>query len=327
MLKKTLLLMGIAVAAQGLYAETLSPEQALQRLNTSADGKKMLNSKNNPRLAFTAKDESGNPAVYVFNRGEGAGTMIVAANDLAEPLLGYTDNGDFNPQDVAPGFAYWMKEYARQISYAEAHGIAPKKTRQKAPDWTYIAPLMETQWNQMTPYNSMTPIIGRSNAPTGCVATAMAQIMNYWKYPVTGKGKLSYTNDYTQETLTMYFDREDFAWDKMLPRYISGKYTQEQADAVAYLMKACGYSTQMQYASDASGTQSQKAGNALFTYFGYDGSVAYAQRVMYTTDEWNSLIYDQLKNVGPVFYDGDSPEGGHAFVVDGFDGNGRCSAG
>lgn len=102
----------------------------------------------------------------------------------------------------------------------------------------------------------------------------------------------------------------------------SGSYTQEQADAVSLLMKACGYSVEMSYGSQASGAQSFKLANAAVEYFKYDRSIYYTERDFYSADQWTRLIYDNIKNVGPVIYDGSSIDGGHSFVCDGYDGNG-----
>lgn len=319
--KKSILLGISVILASTGFAAGLTPAQALERASSSAEGKRLIGIKAQPQLAFTYEDKSGDAAVYVFNQPQNGGMMFLSADDIAMPVLGYTDSGCFDSSDVPPVVAYWLGEYAREIEYAKRSGRAVSSARQAYPSsWTYVHPRLTTQWNQDAPYNRLTPELGNSHAPTGCVATAMAQVMNYWKYPETGQGSIAYYLG--SQMLTMQFDREKFQWDEMLNRYVNGNYTEEQAYAVSYLMKACGYSTEMGYTRNGSGTPTGKAGIALVKYFNYDGNIKRALRCTHSDLEWATMVYDQVKNVGPVIYDGDSPDGGHAFVVDGYDGNG-----
>lgn len=318
-MKKTFLLIAGALMASGAFAEALTPEQALQR--AAADGGRTMKATVQPKLTYTAMTALGQPAVYVFNQ-EGGGTLFLSADDVALPMLGYTDEGTFDPANIPPVINYWLGEYARQIEYALTHGSAPvrKNARQVYPTtWTYIAPMVKTKWDQGTPYNLQTPNSGSDHTPTGCVATATAQVMKYWNYPDVGQGKQSYSSN--GRSLSMSFN-QPFQWDKMLDTYVPGQYTDEEADAVSYLMKACGYGAKMQYAMGGSGTQTSLAGLALVEFFKYDSDIQYGVRNYYTDSEWTEIVYNQLKNVGPVIYDGTAPDGGHAFVVDGYDGNG-----
>lgn len=308
-----------ALLAAGAYADTLTPEEALQRA-VAADGARRLAPANTqPRLAYTAKTQKGQPAVYVFSNG-GSGAMLLSASDLAIPMLGYTDSGEFDPDNIPPQMQYWMNEYASQIEYAEENGLKPQSTNVAyafPSDWTFIAPMVKTKWDQGRPYSNL---LANTGYATGCVATAMAQIMKYHAFPAIGHGYHSYEDAYGK-TYAMAFDTEPFAWDEMLDEY-TGQYTDAQANAVAYLMKACGYSTNMTYGA-SSGTQVENAGTALCTYFDYDGSLEALQRYQYTHSEWATILYNQLKTVGPVLYSGHSLGNmAHAFVCDGYDGQG-----
>lgn len=303
----------------GAYADVLTPEQALGRLNTSEMARKAP-AMTAPRLAMTTNTPFGEPAVYVFTNDASGSYMILPADDAAIPMLGYSDAGAFNPSDIPPQMQYWLDGYTSQIAAARARGISAPALYAPA-DWEAIAPQIKSKWNQNAPYNNDCPKDGNANSYTGCVATSMAQVMNYFKYPARGKGSNSY---YSQGigSLRMSFGDQDFDWDNMLDVYQSKKYTDEQAAAVAYLMKACGYSVDMQYSSSASGTQSALISGRMIEFFDYDGGAVFANRLLYSTQEWTKMIYDNLKNVGPVIYNGRSPLGGHSFICDGYDGNG-----
>lgn len=321
MMKKPMLLGLAAILASGAFASVLSPEEALQRAIHQNGARKIITMQQaQPRLAYTATTEAGQPAVYVFNN-PGGGSLILSASDVALPVLGYTDSGVIDPANMPPQLQAWLDEYASQIAYAEQNGLQPidkNVTLTYPTDWEYIAPLVKTEWDQGKPYNLLTP----QQTPTGCVATAMAQVMNYWKYPEIGHGAISYTND-INGALTMNFEQQPFAWDDMIDNYTSMSYTQKQADAVAYLMKACGYSSQMAYSGGGSGTQVEKASLALIKYFGYNKNIQSLQRYQFSMTEWATILYNQLKNVGPVIYSGHSLGNyAHAFVADGYDGNG-----
>lgn len=318
----TLLTIAALMAGSG-FAATITPEQALNRAISTVEGRRIASAITQPVLAYTALDASGSPAVYVFNNANNGGTLILSADDVALPVLGYTDEGSFDAHNIPPVVNYWFGEYARQISRAKSAGLSPdagKNAKHGYPaEWKAIHPLMVTQWNQESPYNRLCPTINGKRPPTGCVATAMAQVMYYWKYPEIGEGTGTATAGSKQ---TMDLGERAFEWDKMLPRYTSGHYTDEQADAVAYLMKACGYGATMVYGIGGSGAPGPQAGISMIQNFRYDPGMKRALRCTFRDSDWAALIYEQLLNVGPVIYDGESPEGGHCFVVDGYDGNG-----
>lgn len=324
---KKQLLLGITFASLGLcaYAESLTPEQALNRLSSVDGPKKVRSMKGSPQLVHTAFTEKGNSAVYVFNQPDDSGYLLLSADDVALPLLGYADEGAFDPDNVAPAMQWWLNEYARQIEYATANGITASGTesspRSKAAlaNNTEIAPMLKTDWDQGAPYNNQCPTDATVRTYTGCVATAMAQVMNYWKYPERGTGTISYTASSLDKKLTLNLSKQAFDWDNMLDIYLPGRYNTTQANAVAYLMKACGYAVKMDYGTDSSGALAMNICKGLTKYFNYDGNASYELRMMYSSDEWAQMIYDNLKNVGPILYGGGSYiGGGHSFVCDGY---------
>lgn len=317
MLKKSILFAMAALLAQGAIAETLSPEQALQRAQKGSRRVAGVQAS----LVSTVNTLQNTPAVYVFNQN-GGGSIILSASDKAIPVLGYTDSGSFDPNNVPPQMQYWLDEYAAQIAYAEENNL-PSVTNTNISvsypsSWEFIAPLVKTKWDQGKPYNQD---LKSSAYATGCVATAMAQIMNYHKYPERAVGSVSYTDAYGN-SYSMNLGEKAFDWDNMINEYKDNNYTAAQASAVAYLMKACGYASKMTYGS-ASGTQVESGAFALVTNFDYDGRLEVLQRYNNTNTEWATIIYEQLKNVGPVLYSGHSLGNmAHAFVCDGYDGQG-----
>lgn len=317
---------GFAGAAQ---ARTLSPAEALARVsNDAAKGgahKAPARLSAKAQLVFTKTAADAEPAVYVYNGGNG-GYMLVSADDCALPLLGYSDAGSF-PADTTllpPAMRWWISEYANQIAYARARGLEGGGIKTAVLEGLpAIAPMIKTAWDQGEPYNAQCPTYGSSATYTGCVATAMAQVLNYWQYPEKGKGQISYNAETIQKRLSLNFALKKFDWANMLPAYENGNWTAEQADAVAYLMKACGYAVKMDYGTDSSGALAIYIARGLTRYLDYDPNISYEVRHFYSTTQWNQMIYDNLRDVGPVLYGGGSLiGGGHSFICDGYDGEG-----
>ncbi len=302
------------------YAAPLTPGEALQRANNSGMRKSVSAKAQNLQLSHTFNTETGEAAVYVFNSSNDQGFLLLSADDLASPVLGYSDSGEFDYANMPEQMKWWIDQYARQIDYARANNLKVQQSEATGSDWKAIAPMLTTKWNQDAPYNNDCPIYPATGqrSVTGCVATAMAQLVNYWKQPEVGKGSVRYTpNGYTIP-LTLNLDDQKFDWANMLNKYDQGKYNDAQAAAVAYLMKVCGYTVNMSYTSYASGAASSNVVNALITNFGYNRNISYEQRDYYTTDEWNKLVYDELAAGRPVLYAGQSDGGGHEFVCDGY---------
>lgn len=298
-------------------AAVLTPEQAYNRALSQDTKIHPLSVAESAPILVETKMATGGPAYYVFNNGqESEGFIIVSADDVAEAVLGYSDSGSFDPGNISPATAWWLEEYASQIEWARTSDrVATANTAR--PVWAPIAPMVKTKWNQSKPFNNMCPTINDTHCVTGCVATAMAQIMNYHRWPAThGTSSSSYT--WNGQTLSFDYANTTFDWANMLDVYASGAYNDTQANAVATLMYACGVSVEMSYSTGSSGAPTSYVCNALKDYFGYDKSVHSEYRCYYSTAEWEELIYDQLKTYGPVQYSGHSNSGGHSFVCDGY---------
>lgn len=278
-----------------------------------------------PELAYTSIKE-GKTHFYIFNdkTSDKGGFVIVGGDKLAKPILGYSENGSFDYNAIPENFKWWLSQYDDQISFAIKHpDLIEKVATGTRAGKTDIAALITTKWNQGEPFNNaIDQIPGKGKFVTGCVATAMAQVMKYYQYPTTGIGSHSYTPnvDYAgtgTHTFSVDFGSTAYDWNNMLDIY-SGSYTDAQANAVANLMYSCGVSVDMEYGWNDSGANSTMVPKALIEYFGYDKSAYQAQRAYYSDEAWENLIYGELSAGRPVFYSGTSEHGGHAFICDGY---------
>ncbi len=271
--------------------------------------------------AYKASSMEDENLLYVFNRGENDGFIIIAGDDTAdEMVLGYSDNGTFDYELMPENMRYWLNGYENEIAAARHAG------QQRAKAEAYVSlfnknvgPLVEARWSQDEPYNGQCPEYGTATrCATGCVATAMAQIMYHHKYPEHGVGTKEITSGASIEVID--FANTTYEWDLMTPVY-SSLSTPEECDAVATLMYHVGRSVNMMYGS-ASGAVSADAAHAWATYWNYDKGVIHRDRQYYTIEEWEKLIIEEIDNSRPILYHGQSPEGGHAFVLDGYNSEG-----
>lgn len=319
-MKKHLLLIGVGILSGSAYtyAETLSPEDALSRaIHYEQD--RAMGVIVSPTLAYTSTSSvNGAPGAYVFNNAGGRGYVVVSADDVATPLLGYSDFGKFDPANIAPSLRYWLEFYADQIASATKQEVLDKVM---APEnFTPISPMTKTKWDQDSPYNDLCPTQNGKKCVTGCVATAMAQTMKYYNYPAKGIGSNSYSCSGQQ--LSVNFDQTEYDWDNMLDNYFTGEYTDQQAQAVATLMYSCGVSVNMSYSPSESGASSYDAFAAMVNNFGYDKSMRMARREYFSDQQWQQMAYEQLQQYGPFLYGGAGSDGGHEFVCDGYSSDG-----
>lgn len=304
-----------------LLAAPLTPEQALRRVQGNSALKTPSKSGTSMKLSFSMQTQKGEPAVYIFDRPASSGYLIVSADDTATPLLGYADSGSFDANNMPPQLEWWLSEYASQIDYASANGI--KNTYAPIANKKEIAPLVETKWNQGTPYNNLCPSVNNVKCPSGCVATAMAQVMKFWNYPEVGTGRVTATlpSGGTGEGF-INLAQKPFDWNNMIDSYSGYDYTNEQGNAVATLMQAAGYAAKMNYAPGGSGALSINAAISLSKNFKYNPNIQYLQRLYFNASEWNEIVYNELAAGRPILYGGQSTSVGHEFVCDGYDGNG-----
>ena len=184
--------------------------------------------------------------------------------------------------------------------------LCSRRSGKLSNDYPVISPLVKTKWDQGKPYNDECPRINGVRCVTGCVATAMAQVMNFHKYPERGEGTVIIELKETDDPVSLRLSDRAFDWDNMLDSYVDGKYNKTQSSAVAYLMKACGYSVDMSYSTNESGAAAFYVGKALINNFNYNKNISYEERKYYTSADWQEMVYKELEARRPVLYSGHS---------------------
>ena len=303
------------IASLSAGAEIVSPGQALAIARQTQGMHRAPAQDSHMSLAMTI-DNQDMPAVYVFSAAGDRGFLITAADDNVSPIvLGYADSGSIDTANMPQQMRWLLAQYARSTAFMAENPL--KATR------TAIAPLVKTQWDQLAPYNDLCPTLdGQSQKPpTGCVATAMAQIMKFYDYPTKGQG--SYTNSFTYNgktyTQTANFGSTTYDWANMTDTYTSASTT-AQKTAVATLMRDCGVAARMQYAPTGSGASDLYATMGMINYFNYNKAAKFEMYQWYTTDEWSDLVYNEIAAGRPVMFAGvDEDGGGHEFILDGCD--------
>lgn len=251
---------------------------------------------------------------YVFNSADGEGFVIVAGDDAMPEILAKVDNVRFDSRTIPSQLKWLLQQYeqAYLIHRDNPQSLGSVERKKKTPMLTKTA-----NFGQNAPYNAYCP----NGSPTGCGATAMAIMMHHLQYPSRGVGSHSYSCN--GRTLSLDFDF-DIKWNQILDDY-SGNYTAEQADAVAKLIYAVGVALDMQYGEYES-ISSCSSGTLLAKYFNFNGNPYYlSKNVVSSDEEWENLIDGELDRVGVLVYRGanENDEGGHIFVVDGRDEDGR----
>lgn len=182
-----------------------------------------------------------------------------------------------------------------------------------------VGPLLTDHWHQYAPYNALAPSKDGEQCVVGCIATAMSQVMRYWQYPESGVGSNTYTDSLgCGQLLSSDFSSHRYDWGNMLDEYLPGEYSQEQADAVALLAYDCGISVNMKYGSSSAASPVRQA-MAMRDNFSYDRSIQIYMRDFYTKAEMTLMLKRELAEGRPVLISGYSRNGGHAFVIDGYD--------
>lgn len=302
-------------------AAPLSPRQALQRIKINTATRMSSSEPERMKLVYSEFTADGNPAVYVFD-DTGNGFFVLSGDDIAEPLLGYSPTGHFNIDAIPPQLKWWISEYATQIRQASNNGYRAKQKDSFSSGNAEIPPILKTIWDQGTPFNDMCPEVNGKKCPTGCVATAMAQLMKHWNYPESGTGRVTATfPPGATGSPFMRLDNMKFDWENMLDSY-NGQYSTQQANAVATLMKACGYAASMNYDVDGSGAATFNSAFSFSKNFKYNRNIQCLERRYFNSSLWKEIIYDELAAGRPVMYGGQSVSVGHSFVCDGYDGNG-----
>ena len=322
-----LLAMAVMVIAGSFSAQadvvqaTQAHEIATDFLTHRQGGQRLNGASSSLALAYTRFSlyDHRKPLYYVFADDANGGWVMVAADDRAMHVLGYSESGRFDVNAMPCNMHSLLDSYSSQIEYLLAHpdvNAATVDAPRRGEALPAIAPLLTTAWGQSQPFNNQCPKVGYYPTYTGCVATAMAQVMYYYRYPVEQCRDIpAYTSKRGINLSAL--PAAAFDWESMLTNYYS--YTSAQASAVAQLMRYCGQSVEMDYGTQASNATFQAIPFAMYYYFGYRSSVTTCMRDTTNDADWDQMMYDELALGRPVIYMGnDGNSGGHAFVLDGY---------
>ena len=264
---------------------------------------------NGNRRAINNQSPETNP-FYIFNAQEGSGFVIVSGSTLTEPIIAFSKNGSFSPDSLPEAVKIWLQCSEEQIRKVEAL-CQPVNTQRDSEE--AIEPLLSTQWHQTSPYNSKCPIQEGENCLTGCVATAMAQIMNYFQWP---QDTVAFIEGYISDrgVNVEYLNPTAFKWGKMKNNY-DYEDSGEETDAVAELIRYCGQAINTDYG--LSGSTASVSPEVMIRYFDYSNTTRNVSRSHYSTLHWEQLILNELKEGRPVLYSNVD----HSYICDGYDGN------
>ena len=301
---KRLLLLLVAIFALAIaHAGDVTEQEALLKAQQFMKGKtfKQKNLRRAPQRNATKK----NAPYYVFNAEGNDGFVIVSGDDRTEAILGYADKGNLDMDNLPDNLKTWLSTYESDLQSIAGKEIsqAPKRLL----NHNAIAPLLSSQWGQGAPYNAQSPLYNEQPCPTGCVATALAQLMYYHKWPESVGAIAGFSSGWVGTLPDL--PATTFNWDQM------------NNDEVAKLMRYCGQATQTQYFEDESAVSSDVDLLSILTQtFGYDASLRVVSRLSYLAQNWEQQIYDELSLSRPVLYRAFTPiEKGHVFICDGFE--------
>jgi len=305
---------------------------------------KVINSAQKPfkaaRKATAQTAEEEETYYYVFNAGDDNGYVIISGDDRTEPILGYVEQGSFDPENIPENMRSWLQSYADEIKYIVDNDLDSNspmlRKRNKVQATKHSVPeLLTTRWNQGSPYNILCPKYykgdGTQHYPaSGCSATAMAQVVNFYKYPEKTKAVIAaHSNTYnlddgTTKTVTAKAIPRNTVidWENMRNSYSwdGEENATAQDTAVANLMLMCGQGVKMGWGA-SSGAVTSRSRDFFVNCFGYNTSAYWGGRGSYSIDDWFDMLYHEISSGYPVLYAGHSSGGGHAFVLDGFDGD------
>lgn len=308
----------LMMVAVPLHAEKVTRNEALQKAMQFMSGKAF----GTARSLARATGQDTYEAFYIFNADDSRGFVIVSGDDRTETILGYSDKGRIDTDNMPDNLRYWLEDYARQINSLSEDYRPTSRSKTRGIAKAAIEPMIKTRWHQYEPYCLMCPELDGINCVTGCDPMAIAQIMYYHKWP---QSEVSAIPGYTTWRFGIGLEElppTTFKWDKMKTSY-SGDEDEESQMAVAELLRYVGQASgETDYGPACS---SSCYYGQLKNNFGYsqDTENWNRQRSQLSNDAWDNVMYEELTKKRPILYFGYPGESaGHAFIVDGFDGNG-----
>jgi len=286
-------------------------------------------------FAAAYTEMSGENALFHLFTIDGKGFIIVSADDASYPVIGYSMTSPWFQEELPEHFAYWMDHYKAQIELGISSNLVADEATSAV--WNHlrttdisalkvtdaptdVAPLVSSMWDQSFPWNGMCPEDNcggsfNGRVPVGCVATAMTQLMHYWRHPATGVGQhCIFPQPAQYGAQCANFGNTTYYWNAMT------NAPTKECDPLAELSWHGGISVDMDYDCDGSGAQTSDVPYALRTYFRYSNSALFVQKTSYSTNDWNTLLKNDLDAGKPLEYSGYGSGGGHAWVCDGYQG-------
>ena len=324
----TIFLLGISA----MQARQLTAEESLSRMHYAhAPQIKTMGRGRSLQLAYTSEHD-GTKRFYVFNQSDDSGFYILGADDLIPAVLGYCDNGAFSADDMPDGLSAWLDIINAEIDISIATET-PLYSSTKSASRDDIPFLVTSLWGQGSellenPFYNDCPSYNGSKCLAGCTATAMAQLMYYWKYPQTGTGSHSYVTNSLHLSQSANFATQ-YDWENMKDAYGYSShngsamvsytaYTATEAEAVAKLMHDCGVATNMDYTPQGSSAYEFDMLYAMTHYFKYDLGMTLEDRIYYSDEEWVDMLYSELAAGRPLFFGAQNTSMRHAFIMDGY---------
>ena len=270
---------------------------------------------------------ASDPALYVFERGSG-GYVVVSGDDVARPVLGYSLDGHFAADDMPESLQGMLQWYAEIIGYARERKweAASKKAADLAGNTADSSPvqLVTARWSQGGPFNRLVPEINGEKPPIGCVPTAIAILMRYYRYPSKGTGTLpsyTYTKGGSSYSVPGHNLGFEYDWDLMPDDYRTS-YTPEEADQLSRFLYDVAVMCQARFYPGGTSANVPNNARRLATYFGYDEKMQVCARSQgYSNEEWEQFVREEINSGRPVLYSGANDAGmGHALVIDGYRG-------
>ena len=319
-MKKILMtLAAVLCCAMTIMAEPVSPEAARQAaakfLNKKGSALKSeaMRAKNRAMGRADGGEQTEASPYYVFNASKGY--VVVSGDDCVGDnlVLGYTAQGSFDAGTIPDNLRWWLDETANQISTLSRLGVKARRVTLH----NNIAPMLTTRWDQGLPYNAFCPVTDDKLCLTGCMATALSQVMYYHRWPQEPIANELPAYTMANGRVIDGLPVTSFDWDNMVDDYTKTT-TEAQQAAVATLMRYCGQLLQMDYTPRLSNGRFYDI-DLLVNSFGYDPGLYFASANEYTVSGWDELIYHELHEGRPLVYLGQSAGGGHAFVIDGYE--------
>ncbi len=313
-MKRISLLFAFTLIFPSINAEQISESQA-----ASIASKYMQQQPTKTLKALKmANGNDNNAEYYIFNAGNDKGFVIVSGDDELTELVAYSDQGSFVYNAETPeNIKKWLNDYSEYVNLFR-EGKAKAQYQELRKGNVVVAPMITTQWDQGDPYNELCPTEGYYKCPTGCAATALAQVMNYWEWPVQGRGSHSYVETANRSHF-VDFSKSIYDWANMRDTYKNSEWNTAEKNAVSKLMYDCGVAINMEYSAQGSGALEHDIKTAAPEYFQYD--TRHYPRNSYTTVQFLNILKKELDQKHPALFGGIGDGGGHEFICDGYDSN------